>query len=87
MDTSKMSKVQLCLTTFGVIIGIVGILHGIGQVFQGSTIIETNSVKAFPENWPNADMYKDMKLVVELTWPSGVPAQDVCVNFGLNELK
>ena len=35
----------------------------------------------------DADMYKDMKLVVELTWPSGILAQDVCVNFGLNELK
>jgi hypothetical protein len=35
----------------------------------------------------DADMYKDMRLVVELTFPTGVAAQDICVNFGLNELK
>lgn len=73
MSKSSKSKIQLSLVTFGVIIGIVGILHGVGQIFQGSTIIETNSVKAFPENWPNADMYSEMEGMPAFSIITGVP--------------
>ncbi len=57
MKTSSKSKIQLSLTTFGVIIGLVGILHGIPEIMQGSTTVESFSIKALPENWPNAELY------------------------------
>ncbi len=57
MKSSSKSKIQLSLTTFGVIIGLVGILHGIPEIMQGSTTVESFSIKALPENWPNAELY------------------------------
>lgn len=57
MKSSEKSKIQLSLMTFGVIIGLVGILHGIPEIMQGSTIVDSFSVKALPENWPNAELY------------------------------
>jgi len=35
----------------------------------------------------DADMYLGMKIRCTLTMPTGAAAQDICVNFGLNELK
>lgn len=46
---------------FGVIIGIVGILHGSAELLQGSTLVESNSIPAMPENWPNPEFYTVMK--------------------------
>lgn len=57
MSKTRQSKIQLCLTTFGVIIGIVGILHGIPEILQASDRVESNSVKALPENWPNTELF------------------------------
>lgn len=48
-----MTRLKLCLVTFGVIVGIVGILHGSAELLQGSTIVEDRSVEALPEDWPN----------------------------------
>ena len=50
-----MTKIRLCLTTFGVIVGIVGILHGSAELLQGSTLVESRSVEALPEGWPNSE--------------------------------
>ena len=40
MSKYKMNKIQLCLVTFGVIIGIVGILHGSAELLKGSILVE-----------------------------------------------
>ena len=50
-----MAKIRLCLSTFGVIVGIVGILHGCAEVVRGSTLVESRSVEALPEAWPNVE--------------------------------
>ena len=56
-----MSKIRLCLVTFGVIIGIIGILHGSAELLKGPTLVEGHSVEALPENWPNTGFYTIMK--------------------------
>jgi len=53
-----MTKIKLCLVTFGVIVGIVGILHGSAELLQGSALVESRSVEALPENWPNREFYE-----------------------------
>lgn len=50
-----MTKLKLCFVTFGVIVGIVGILHGSAELLQGSTLVESRSVEALPEGWPNSE--------------------------------
>ena len=55
--TTHMTKLRLCMVTFGVIVGIVGILHGSAELLQGSTLVETRSVEAMPEDWPNSEFY------------------------------
>lgn len=52
-----MSKVQLSFVTSGVIIGIVGTLHGAAEVLRGNEIVEGNSVEAMPTDWPNPAFY------------------------------
>jgi len=49
------TKVRLCMITFGVIVGIVGILHGIAELLQGSEVVVSRSVEALPEGWPNEE--------------------------------
>ena len=50
-----MTKLKLCFVTFGVIVGVVGILHGSAELLQGSTLVESRSVEALPEGWPNSE--------------------------------
>ncbi len=57
MGENKNSKIQLCLSAFGIIIGAVGILHGIPEILKGSLLVEGFSVKALPENWPNRELF------------------------------
>lgn len=57
MRKTARSKIQLCLVSFGVIIGMVGILHGIPEILQGSNLVESNSVTALPDNWPNSELF------------------------------
>lgn len=57
MKKSESSLVQLCMVTFGVIIGIVGILHGGAELLKGPLLVEGNSVQALPTNWPNESFY------------------------------
>ncbi len=52
---THMTKLRLCLVTLGVIVGIVGILHGSGELLQGSMLVENRSVEALPEGWPNSE--------------------------------
>ena len=69
----KMSKIEKCLITFGVIIGIIGILHGCAELLQGSTLIQSHSVAAMPEGWPNAAFYSVMKGSPVFTLLTGIP--------------
>ncbi len=73
MNISTKSKVQLCIVTFGVIIGIVGILHGIGEILQGSKIVESNMLKALPDNWPNREFFKVMEGQPAFSLFTGIP--------------
>mgnify|MGYP001822200318 CR=1 FL=1 len=50
-----MTKIKLCLVTFGVIVGIVGLLHGSAELLRGSELVESRSVEALPEGWPNSE--------------------------------
>ena len=52
-----MTKIKLCLVSFGVIVGIVGFLHGSAELLQGSALVESRSIEALPENWPNSEFY------------------------------
>jgi hypothetical protein len=45
------------LVTFGVIVGIVGFLHGAAELLQGSTLVDGRSVEAMPEGWPNDEFH------------------------------
>lgn len=53
MTSNSTSKLQLCLVTFGIIIGIVGILHGSAALLKGNVMVDSHSIQALPENWPN----------------------------------
>jgi len=57
MTRHQTSRLQLCLTTFGVIIGIVGILHGSAELLRGAALVESRSVAALPTDWPNPSFY------------------------------
>jgi hypothetical protein len=57
MTVCRISRLQLCLTTFGVIIGIVGILHGSAELLQGAALVESRSIAALPANWPNPSFH------------------------------
>ena len=52
-----MTKIKLCLVTFGVIIGIIGALHGSASLMKGATIVESNTVEVMQEGWPNDEFY------------------------------
>lgn len=49
-----MTRVKLCLVTFGVIVGTVGVLHGSAELLKGATPVESHFVEALPEGWPNS---------------------------------
>lgn len=49
-----MRKAKLSLSTFGIILGIAGIEHGIGEFLQGSIKVGTH----FFESWPNNELYE-----------------------------
>lgn len=56
-----LSKINLCLVTFGIIVGVIGILHGCAEILKGSILIEGHNVEALPFNWPNQEFYSMMK--------------------------
>lgn len=68
-----MNKIQLCFIAFGIIIGIVGILHGSAELLQGSTLVDSNSVPAMGENWPNTEFYTVMKGSPVFSILTGIP--------------
>lgn len=73
MSRITTNKIQLCLTTFGVIVGIIGILHGCAELLRGATIVESHSAVALPENWPNTEFYTVMKGSPVFSLLTGIP--------------
>lgn len=73
MHSLTKSKIQLCLVTFGVIIGIVGILHGSAELLKGSILVESHSTEALPKNWPNSEFYTVMKGSPVFSLLTGIP--------------
>lgn len=69
-----MTKLKLNLVTFGLILGSVGILHGIAQLLKGSTPIESRTVEALPENWPNSEFYSMTKGSPVFSIFTGIPS-------------
>lgn len=49
-----MRKAKISLSTFGVILGIAGIEHGIGEILQGSKKVGVH----FFESWPDNELYE-----------------------------
>ncbi|MFN3199575.1 MAG: hypothetical protein ACE366_14310 [Bradymonadia bacterium] len=68
-----MKKVELCLITFGVIIGIIGVLHGCAELLQGSALVGSQSTAAMPEGWPNSEFHTLMKGSPVFTLLTGIP--------------
>ncbi len=62
------SSTKINVSTFGVIIGIAGIEHGIGEILQGN---KTPSGIVI-ESWPNSDLYKPL---------AGEPAMTIIPNL------
>ncbi len=73
MDKNQISKVELCLITFGVIIGIVGILHGSAELLKGNILVENHSVEALPLNWPNPEFYSMTRGSPVFSWLTAIP--------------
>ena len=68
-----MTKIKLCLVTFGVIVGIVGALHGSAELLKGATIVESRSVEALQEGWPNDGFYSMSSGSPVFTILTGIP--------------
>ena len=73
MKKSVTSKIEKCFNVFGVIIGIVGILHGSAELLHGSELIQSHSVEALRENWPNNEFYTLMKGAPVFSILIGIP--------------
>jgi hypothetical protein len=73
MNAPKTSKIHLSFKTFGIIIGIIGILHGSAELLQGNILVEGGKVPAMPENWPNIEFYTLMKGAPVFSLLSGIP--------------
>jgi hypothetical protein len=73
MQTSRISKIELCFVVFGTIVGIVGILHGLSALLKGELLIDSHSVEALPANWPNTEFYTLMKGAPVYSLLTGIP--------------
>lgn len=62
------SATKTTVSTFGAIIGIAGIEHGIGEILQGNM----PPAGIVIESWPNSDLYKAL---------SGEPAMTIIPNL------
>ncbi|MEM7334496.1 MAG: hypothetical protein AAF490_20640 [Chloroflexota bacterium] len=68
-----MTKIKLCLITFGIIIGIIGILHGSASLMKGATPVESNTVEVMEEGWPNDEFYMVSNGSPVFTILTGIP--------------
>ena len=53
-------KIELSLLTFHIIIGIVGILHGLPllSLHEGDAIVQEHTIPALPKDWPNQHLWE-----------------------------
>ena len=68
-----MTKIKLCLVTFGVIIGIVGALHGSASLLKGPILVDSNTVEVMQEGWPNDEFYTVSNGSPVFTILTGIP--------------
>ncbi len=73
MNIPKESEIHLSFKTFGIIVGIIGILHGCAELLQGNVIVAGGKIPAMPENWPNNEFYSIMKGAPVFSLLSGIP--------------
>ena len=52
------TKLGKSLSYFGVLIGLIGLTHGIPEILQGEILVKTNRFNAFPDNWPNEQLFE-----------------------------
>lgn len=58
MNSFTDTKLGKSLRYFGVLIGLIGMTHGIPEILQGDSVVKTNNFNAFPDNWPNDHMFE-----------------------------
>lgn len=68
-----MPLIQRCLVTFGIVIGIIGVLHGSAELLQGAALVESRSVEALPQGWPNSEFHTVMKGSPVFSLLTGIP--------------
>ncbi len=68
MEKGNKNATRVNVSTFGVILGIAGIEHGIGEILQGN--IAPSGIMI--ESWPNSDLYEIL---------SGEPAMTIIPNL------
>ena len=73
MTSSKSSRIQLCFQVFGVIVGIIGILHGAAELLHGNVLVEGGKIAAMPKNWPNEAFYTLTQGAPVFSMLSGIP--------------
>ncbi|MEM7038596.1 MAG: hypothetical protein AAF570_16545 [Bacteroidota bacterium] len=69
------TKLGKSLSYLGVVIGLVGMTHGIPELLQGESFVISNSINAFPENWPNAYMFELLQGQPAVSILTGIPFQ------------
>ena len=65
------------LSYFGILIGLIGLTHGIPEILQGDKLVPSNNFNAFPDNWPNEQMFELLK---------GQPAVTILTDIPFNVL-
>lgn len=49
-----MKALRVSVSTFGTILGIAGLEHGVGEILQGNVVPES----IFIQSWPNEQLYE-----------------------------
>ena len=73
MNKFTHTKLGKSLSYLGVVIGLVGLTHGIPEILQGESLVESNSINAFPESWPNDYMYELLQGQPAVSILTGIP--------------
>ncbi|HUU76903.1 MAG TPA: hypothetical protein VMX55_01065 [candidate division Zixibacteria bacterium] len=68
MEENNRRAMRITISSYGAILGIAGIEHGIGEILQGNTT--PNGIVI--ESWPNSDLYEPL---------SGEPAMTIIPNL------
>lgn len=67
------TKLGKTLRYFGILIGLIGMTHGIPELLQGENLVKTNRFNAFPDNWPNEYLFELLKGQPAVTILTDIP--------------